>query len=210
MQTESNQGGTSAGATTPRQSSSAISSAIAATAPGQLRVIKRNGTVVPFEASKIAVAITKAFLAVEGGTAAASSRIHETVARLTDMVTNTFQRRMPSGGTIHIEDIQDQVELSLMRSGEHKIARDYVIYREQQAQKRAAKQALSPATQAAAGNITVVQADGSRAPLDLDRLHTIVSEACFGLSDVSETLILDEALKNLYDGVSQANSAPRW
>ena len=119
------------------------------------------------------------------------------------MVTNTFQRRMPSGGTIHIEDIQDQVELSLMRSGEHKIARDYVIYREQQARKRAAKQALSPATQAAAGNITVVQADGSRAPLDLDRLHTIVSEACFGLSDVSETAILDEALKNLYDGVSQ-------
>jgi ribonucleoside-diphosphate reductase alpha chain len=204
MQTETNQGGPAAGATTPRQSSSAISSAIAATAPGQLRVIKRNGTVVPFEASKITVAITKAFLAVEGGTAAASSRIHETVARLTDMVTNTFQRRMPSGGTIHIEDIQDQVELSLMRSGEHKIARDYVIYREQQARKRAAKQALSPATQAAAGNITVVQADGSRAPLDLDRLHTIVSEACHGLSDVSETQILDEALKNLYDGVSQS------
>jgi len=204
MQTQTNQDGTSAGATTPRQPSSAVSGAIAATAPGQLRVIKRNGTVVPFEASKISVAITKAFLAVEGGTAAASSRIHETVAKLTAVVTSTFQRRMPSGGTIHIEDIQDQVELSLMRSGEHKIARDYVIYRERQAQKRAAKQALSPATQAAAGNITVVQADGTRAPLDLDRLHTIVNEACFDLSDVSETEILDEALKNLYDGVSQS------
>ena len=202
MQTEINQGGTSAEAITPRPSAT-VSGAIAATAPGQLRVIKRNGTVVPFEDSKITVAITKAFLAVEGGTAAASSRIHETVAKLTDMVTATFWRRMPSGGTIHIEDIQDQVELSLMRSGEHKIARDYVIYREQQARKRAAKQALSPATQAAAGNITVIQADGSRAPLDLDRLHTIVNEACVGLSDVSETEILDEALKNLYDGVSQ-------
>jgi ribonucleoside-diphosphate reductase alpha chain len=204
MHTQTNQDGTPAGATTPRQPSAAVSGAIAATAPGQLRVIKRNGTVVPFEASKITVAITKAFLAVEGGTAAASTRIHETVARLTALVTDTFQRRMPSGGTIHIEDIQDQVELSLMRSGEHKIARDYVIYRERQAQKRAAKQALSPATQAAAGNITVVQADGSRAPLDLDRLHTIVNEACFELSDVSETEILDEALKNLYDGVSQS------
>jgi len=203
MQTEFNQGGTSAEAITPRPPAT-VSGAIAATAPGQLRVIKRNGTVVPFEDSKITVAITKAFLAVEGGTAAASSRIHETVAKLTDMVTATFWRRMPSGGTIHIEDIQDQVELSLMRSGEHKIARDYVIYREQQARKRAAKQALSPATQAAAGNITVVQADGSRAPLDLDRLHTIVNEACVGLSDVKETEILDEALKNLYDGVSQA------
>ena len=204
MQTEINQGDTSAEVITPPKESSIVSGAIAATAPGKLRVIKRNGTVVPFEASKISVAITKAFLAVEGGTAAASSRIHETVAKLTELVMATFQRRMPSGGTIHIEDVQDQVELSLMRSGEHKIARDYVIYREQQAQKRAAKIALSPATQAAAGNITVVQADGHRAPLDIDRLHTIVTEACFELSDVRETDILDEALRNLYDGVSQA------
>ena len=158
---------------------------------------------VPFEASKISVAITKAFLAVEGGTAAASSRIHETVAQLTELVEATFMRRMPSGGTIHMEDIQDQVELALMRSGEHKVARDYVIYREQQAQKRAAKLALPPAIQQVANSISVVQADGSKAPLDIDRLHTIVSEACFELSDVSEADILDEALKNLYDGVSQ-------
>ena len=90
---------------------------LAATAPGQLRVIKRNGTVVPYTDDKITVAITKAFLAVEGGTAAASSRIHDTVARLTEQVTATFKRRMPSGGTIHIEEIQDQVELALMRAG---------------------------------------------------------------------------------------------
>ena len=202
MQTETNQGGITAETTTPPQDTTATNAAIAATAPGQLRVIKRNGTVVPFEGSKISVAITKAFLAVEGGTAAASSRIHETVAKLTEQVAATFLRRMPSGGTIHIEDVQDQVELSLMRAGEHKIARDYVIYREEQARKRAAKQSLSPATQAAAGNIHVIQADGSRAPLDLDRLHTIVSEACTDLSDVSETEILDEALKNLYDGLT--------
>ncbi|MCB1854950.1 MAG: ribonucleoside-diphosphate reductase subunit alpha [Halieaceae bacterium] len=194
-------GGTTA---TPARDNPAVSADLSATAPGQMRVIKRNGTVVPFEASKISVAITKAFLAVEGGTAAASSRIHETVARLTEQVMATFKRRMPSGGTIHIEDIQDQVELSLMRAGEHKIARDYVIYREQQARKRAAKQALSPATQAAAGNINVIQPDGSRAPLDLDRIHTIVSEACVDLADVSETRILEEALKNLYDGVTAA------
>ena len=119
----------------------AVPGSIAATAPGQLRVIKRNGMVVTFEESKISVAITKAFLAVEGGTAAASSRIHETVAKLTDQVAATFRRRMPSGGTVHIEDIQDQVELALMRAGEHKIARDYVIYREEQARKRAARKA---------------------------------------------------------------------
>ena len=198
-ETTSTTGSTTA---SPTRENPAVSADLASTAPGQMRVIKRNGTVVPFEASKISVAITKAFLAVEGGTAAASSRIHETVARLTEQVMGTFQRRMPSGGTIHIEDIQDQVELSLMRAGEHKIARDYVIYREEQARKRAAKQALSPATQAAAGNINVIQPDGSRAPLDLDRIHTIVSEACYDLADVSETKILDEALKNLYDGVT--------
>ncbi len=175
---------------------------LAATAPGQLRVIKRNGTVVPFEDSKISVAITKAFLAVEGGTAAASSRIHETVAKLTEQVMGTFTRRMPSGGTIHIEDIQDQVELALMRAGEHKIARDYVIYREGRARERAAKESLSPESQAAASGINVVQADGSRQPLDIERMRTIVAEACAGLEDVSEAAIIDEALRNLYDGVS--------
>jgi len=202
MQTEPNQPGTTADVPTATANQPAVSANIAATAPGQLRVIKRNGTVVPFEESKISVAITKAFLAVEGGTAAASSRIHETVAKLTEQVSATFMRRMPSGGTVHIEDIQDQVELALMRAGEHKIARDYVIYREEQARKRAAKQTLSPETQQAASSITVVQADGSRAPLNIERLHTIVSEACEGLEDVSENEILDEALKNLYDGVT--------
>ncbi|NND67874.1 MAG: ribonucleoside-diphosphate reductase subunit alpha, partial [Halioglobus sp.] len=207
MQTETNQGGTTAEANTPAPQQSGVSGDIAATAPGQLRVIKRNGNVVPFDDSKISVAITKAFLAVEGGTAAASSRIHETVAKLTEQVSAIFSRRMPSGGTMHIEDIQDQVELALMRSGEHKIARDYVIYREEQARKRAAKADLSPATQAAANNINVIHADGSKAPLDIDRLHTIVSEACINLTDVSESEILDQALKNLYDGVTASELA---
>ena len=92
-----------------------ITPSIAATAPGQLRVIKRNGTVVSYTDDKIAVAMTKAFLAAEGGTAAASSRIRERVSELTQVVTGVFKRRFPSGGTIHIEDIQDQVELALMR-----------------------------------------------------------------------------------------------
>ncbi|EED34759.1 ribonucleoside-diphosphate reductase, alpha subunit, putative [Luminiphilus syltensis NOR5-1B] len=202
------QPGTDLPATAPTRSnpipttSNPGASPLAATAPGQLRVIKRNGTVVAFEDSKVSVAITKAFLAVEGGTAAASSRIHETVAKLTEQVVATFKRRMPSGGTIHIEDIQDQVELALMRAGEHKIARDYVIYREARAQERAAKAALSPESQQAAERINVVQADGSRSPLDIERVRTIVAEACEGLADVSEAAIIDEALRNLYDGVA--------
>ena len=174
---------------------------VAATAPGSLRVIKRNGAVVSYDADKIQVALTKAFLAVEGGTAAASSRIRELVAGLTELVTSTFKRRMPSGGTIHIEEIQDQVELALMRSGEHKVARDYVLYREERARVRAAK-AVPPAKGGAAHSaIHVLAADGSRVPLDVQRLRTVVEQACRGLADVDAKRIIDEALANMYDGI---------
>ncbi|MDH1099687.1 ribonucleoside-diphosphate reductase subunit alpha [Pseudomonas mosselii] len=174
---------------------------LAATAPGQLRVIKRNGTVVPYTDDKITVAITKAFLAVEGGTAAASSRIHDTVARLTEQVTATFKRRMPSGGTIHIEEIQDQVELALMRAGEQKVARDYVIYREQRAKERATR-SNADAVVEPHPSIRITLADGSLAPLDMARLNTIISEACEGLAEVDGDLIQRDTLKNLYDGVA--------
>lgn len=174
---------------------------LAATAPGQLRVIKRNGTVVAYTDDKITVAITKAFLAVEGGTAAASSRIHDTVARLTEQVTATFKRRMPSGGTIHIEEIQDQVELALMRAGEQKVARDYVIYREQRAKERATRVASESVVEPHP-SIRITLADGSLAPLDMARLNTIISEACEGLAEVDGELIQRDTLKNLYDGVA--------
>ncbi|AHG39972.1 ribonucleotide-diphosphate reductase subunit alpha [Pseudomonas syringae CC1557] len=173
---------------------------LSATAPGQLRVIKRNGTVVPYTDDKITVAITKAFLAVEGGNAAASSRIHDTVARLTEQVSATFKRRMPSGGTIHIEEIQDQVELALMRAGEQKVARDYVIYRDSRAKERAGR-ATEEHVQAHP-SIRITLADGSFAPLDMGRLNTIVTEACEGLAEVDANLIQTETLKNLYDGVA--------
>ncbi len=186
--------------TTPPAPTPTQASAVAATAPGQLRVIKRNGTVVPYEDSKIAVAITKAFLAVEGGTAAASARIRETVDNLTRMVSDTFKRRMPSGGTVHIEDIQDQVELALMRSGEHKVARDYVLYREQRARERTGS--TPPPAEYADTSIQITLNDGSTAPLDMGRVHTVVSEACEGLKGVEVDAILKEALRNLYDGVS--------
>jgi ribonucleoside-diphosphate reductase alpha chain len=172
---------------------------IAATAPGQLRVIKRNGTVVPYDDSKIAVAMTKAFLAVEGGTAAASSRIHETVANLTRQIDQIFRRRMPSGGTVHIEDIQDQVELALMRSSEQKVARDYVLYREEHARLRAAK---AQAESKPHPTINVTMPDGSRQPLDVGRLETVVREACVELEGVDANTIIEEAMRNLYDGVS--------
>jgi ribonucleoside-diphosphate reductase alpha chain len=173
---------------------------VTATAPGQLRVIKRNGTVVPYTDDKIALAMTKAFLAVEGGTAAASSRIRETVAKLSEQISTTFKRRMPSGGTIHIEEIQDQVELALMRAGEHKVARDYVIYRSERARIRA--QQLQVASNLDIPKIQVLMPTGELKPLDVDRLFTLVTEACSGLKDVDAQTILTEAMRSLYDGVS--------
>jgi ribonucleoside-diphosphate reductase alpha chain len=182
-------------------STGAEGASVSATAPGKIRVIKRNGTVVPYTDDKIAVALTKAFLAVEGGTAAASSRIHETVESLTEQISSTFKRRMPSGGTIHIEEIQDQVELALMRSGEHKVARDYVLYREQRARLRAEK-SQKQAIAANHPSIKVTLEDGSVQPLDMQRIEVIINEACAGLKDVDPQAILSEALRNLYDGVS--------
>ncbi|MDH3643858.1 MAG: ATP cone domain-containing protein, partial [Gammaproteobacteria bacterium] len=177
---------------------------VAATAPGDLKVIKRNGGVAPYTDDKIAVALTKAFLAVEGGTAAASPRIREMVGELTNQVSNTFKRRFPSGGTIHIEEIQDLVELVLMRSGEHKVARDYVLYREERARARAEKH---PEQSVAQPTINVALEDGRRLPLDQDRIRTLVQEACANLSDVDPDQIIDEATNSMYDGIAQSDVA---
>ena len=173
-----------------------------ATAPGQLRVIKRNGSVVPYDDDKIQVALTKAFLAVEGGTAAASSRVRDLVAKMTRQVTRTYQRRMPTGGTIHIEEIQDLVELALMREGAHKVARDYVLYREERARVRAANAEEAAEAPASTSGIHVIAADGSRLPLDVARIRTLVVEACQGLEDVDPERIIDETLANIYDGIT--------
>ena len=170
------------------------------TAPGKLRVIKRNGKVVPFEDDKIKVAITKAFLAVESGNAAASERIHTKVDELTKNVVDVFRRRMPSGGTLHIEEIQDQVELQLMRSEELDVAKSYILYRAGRTQER--KKETIDIDIPDAPNIKITKTDGSIVPLDVEKVAGLINDACDGLEEVSVKEVLDEALKNLYDGVS--------
>ena len=174
--------------------------------PGNYNVIRRNGKVTTFDASKITIAITKAFLEVEGGTAAASRRVHEKVTELTEQVARSVTRRLPSGGTVHIEDIQDQVELALMRAGEQKVARAYVIYREQRARERIEKEKeAAPEQDHGAGGINVRTADGALKKLDLERLHAVVGEACNNLEQVDGSLIIDDALRNLFDGVNESD-----
>ncbi|AVZ85046.1 ribonucleoside-diphosphate reductase subunit alpha [Acinetobacter sp. WCHA45] len=169
--------------------------------PGQIQVIKRTGEIASFNAEKISVAIGKAFLAVEGQQGADSSRIHDRITQLTEMVLNTFNRRLPSGGTIHIEEIQDQVELALMRTGEQKVARAYVIYREQRATARQQAGANHHPT------LQITDAHGQLQPLDLGALTATIETASEGLEGIDVQAIVDETVKNLYNGVKESDIA---
>jgi len=170
------------------------------TAYSAYQIIRRNGAVVAFEPNKIAVALMKAFLAVHGTQGAASASVREVVDGLTEAVVRALMRSRPGGGTFHIEDVQDQVELGLMRGGHHEVARAYVLYRERRSQERA-KQGLAQQEQAQAA-IHVVDR-GQRMPLDLAALKALIESSCEGLgADVKSAPILAETQRNLYDGVS--------
>jgi ribonucleoside-diphosphate reductase alpha chain len=162
------------------------------------QIIRRNGAVVLFEPSKIAVALMKAFLAVRGTQGAASASVREAVDALTQGVVRALLRSRPGGGTFHIEDIQDQAELGLMRGGHHEIARAYVLYRERRSQERA-QQGAAPAR--AESDLMVIDG-GKRIPLELNHLQQIIESACAGLGvEVKPEPILAETRRNLYDGV---------
>lgn len=170
----------------------------AANAQGHYQIIRRNGAVVPFEAPKIAIALMKAFLAVHGTQGAASASVREVVDALTQGVTRALMRSRPGGGTFHIEDVQDQVELGLMRGGHHEVARAYVLYRERRTQERANQvQQQAPAAPA----LHVLE-NGQRVALDPRRLQSLIESACVGLGqDVKADPIVAETMRNLYDGV---------
>ncbi|CAL62887.1 Ribonucleoside-diphosphate reductase alpha subunit (Ribonucleotide reductase) [Herminiimonas arsenicoxydans] len=191
----------------PTEISNIAPLAVAASTPsvnsaalGDYRILRRNGAVVGFEPSKISIAVTKAFLAVNGGQGAASARVRELVEQLTTNVVNALMRRQPAGGTFHIEDIQDQVELALMRSGEHDVARAYVLYRFKRMEERAQQQAAKPVVETE--HQLHVTENGQRRPLDMNQVRDLITAACIGLEKhVDADAILRETVKNLYDGV---------
>jgi len=177
----------------------ATPSSAATSAYAGYQIIRRNGAVVGFEPGKIAVALMKAFLAVHGTQGAASASVRETVDGLTENVVRALLRSRPGGGTFHIEDVQDHVELGLMRGGHHEVARAYVLYRERRAQERARQ---APAAAAPVPELYVLDR-GQRVPLDLAALHALIDSACAGLgADVRPDPILAETRRNLYDGVA--------
>ena len=162
------------------------------------QIIRRNGAVVPFEPNKIAVAMMKAFLAVHGTQGAASASVRQTVDELTQAVMRAMMRSRPSGGTFHIEDVQDQVELGLMRGGHHEIARAYVLYREKRTQERARQ----PQSQTPAALLIHVLDGGKKVALDIRNLQALIEASCANLgADVKSAPIVAETMRNLYDGV---------
>lgn len=167
----------------------------------QYHVMRRSGDVVDFTPQKIAIAVTKAFLAVRGAQGAASASVREMVDELTQGVVRALVRSRPGGGTFHIEDIQDQVELGLMRGGHHEVARAYVLYRERRNQERAEQKKAAQATAAPAPELQVTD-NGQRVPLDRARLLALIESACQGLNaDIQSAPIVQETMRNLYDGV---------
>ncbi len=181
-----------AGAHTPTRLSAAASDL------SHYQILRRNGAVVPFVPQKIAVAMMKAFLAVHGTQGAASASVREVVDQLTQAVVRALMRSRPGGGTFHIEDVQDQVELCLMRGEHHEVARAYVLYRERRTQERARQaETQAPSTPA----LHVIDGD-QRVALDMNRLRDLIESACAGLgTDVQAEPIVQETLRNLYDGV---------
>ncbi len=189
----------------PSTSADVGSSATVSPVPGRYRVMRRNGKVTSYDLSKIVVAMTKAFLSVEGSSAAASTRIHNEVESLANKVDTAIRRRFPEGGVVHIEDIQDQVELAIMRAGYQDVARAYVIYREERAQARSQNQIDS--IEDLPIKKSILLDDGSTEPLDISRLRLNVSECCAGIDDVSPDLIYEAIDKNIYDGIKKEDLA---
>lgn len=169
---------------------------LTANEPGLLKTIKRNGKVVRYDEEKIKVAITKAFIAVEGSNAATSNRIYQQIDELARQVTQTFKRRLPSGGTIHIEEIQDLVELALMRNSQYKVARTYVLYREE---RRKARDTQVKQQASDSKTLLITLPNGDVEPLDIARINTIVAEACRDLEHVKAEPVIKDALRNLYN-----------
>lgn len=165
-----------------------------------LRVIKRHQpdslapAPVSYDENKIAEAMKKAFIAVEGKPAEASPRVKDIVARLARQITDVLLNRNKDG-LIHVEDIQDQVELALMRAGEQRIARAYVLYREER--RRLREQRASTTNNAKTSNAPETYTQ--------EQMAHLVREACQNLSHVVPELIIKETQRNLFEGATLAD-----
>ena len=167
-----------------------------------ITVIKRSGETTSFDAEKITAAIAKAYLSVHGNDYH-SQAMQEQIAQVRDAaVKSVCERALRFDRDIQIEEIQDNVELALMRGGAHKVARAYVTYRDRQAAKRDAAQQI--ALQNNPPEYTITKANGEIVKLDHQRTKQCIDDACFGLHDVDADLIYTETLKTIHPKIPEA------
>ncbi len=172
-----------------------------------LSVVRRDGAITPFKSDKISNAIKKAFLAQtkirndKNKEKEQQDGIHKTVEALTHKVVSALTRRIADGDMIHIEDIQDQVELALMRDEHHKVARAYVLYREQRAASRYHTKKLKEQVGEKASSMMVTKRDGSKEPISLDKITNRVSVLSTGLN-IDPIVVVQKAVPGLYSDIS--------
>ncbi|HEY5769953.1 MAG TPA: ATP cone domain-containing protein, partial [Terrimicrobium sp.] len=153
-----------------------VASDAAASAPITVRLIRRNGTVVPWNESKIEIACRKAFLTTKEDAESAIKIARAVTARI----------RRGDQAFAHIEDVQDMVQEELMRQGFYKVAESYILYRAQRTRMR--EEAAQPAPDAEQDSLVVVRGkDGQSVFWDGSELKRRIQFAVIGLD-----LCLDE------------------
>ena len=159
------------------------------------QIKKRNGAIVAFDRAKIERAIGKANAATGG---AMSS---EVISVITDQVVATTEAAFPES-TPGVEDIQDVVEKKIAEHGFFAVAKSYILYREQQKQKRAEEQKELIAKMKS-HEIMVQKRDGSSVPFDVNEITDSVSSICGELHyDIDVDEVVRDAMRNLYTGVT--------
>ncbi|WP_279613422.1 ribonucleoside-diphosphate reductase subunit alpha [Burkholderia gladioli] len=162
-------------------------------------VMKRDGSVVAFDPHKIHNALLLNALDARGHRGGSisqlSQRDRDLLAKMTDSVVERLAKM--EAVSIPIEDIQDQVELALMRAGDLELARSYMLYRAAHAEDR--KQTI--AEPSAKPVIRVLMADGQLTALDTRGMAEELLEYSVGLDLPDVQLIVDRTEQQCYDEV---------
>lgn len=162
----------------------------------ETQVKKRDGRIVAFDAGRISRAIANAFRAERGLSREAKldAELREEVERTTAAVIS----RLPDEDAVEVETIQDLVEEQLMRDGNYRVARRYIVYREEHNKARMFRG--EPGGEQP--SIRVRNEDGSEGVVEAWRVKRRIEDACRGLDNVDPQRILDETLGSLYSGIT--------
>ena len=171
--------------------------------PGKVYVKKRCGDIAEFNEEKILTAIKKAFIANDPNRAQHSEQLQHQLQHYTQHVLQMVESRRNDSQIIEIEQIQDYVEITLMREGEHQVARSYVLYRAQRNEERKQQQENTDIQENTAYYVHI---DNNQSiELTLEWITTIVKQACSQCNNVDPLPIVHEAKRNLFDGISIEN-----